>query len=79
MATPARLREAVLGLPERDRAELARDLIRSLDDVADANAAEAWGEVIERRAREVLDGAAEVVDGNEAVDRVRARLRHRQK
>ena len=79
MATPAHLREQVLNLPEQERAELAHDLIKSLDGAPDADAAEKWAQVIERRAREVLDGTAEVVDGNEAVSRVRNRLVERKK
>jgi putative addiction module component (TIGR02574 family) len=79
MATLPSLREQVLNLPENERAELVRDLIRSLDGEADPEAAKKWAEEIERRARSVLDGTAELVDGSEALARVRARLRNRTK
>jgi len=79
MATLPHLREQVLSLPENERAELARDLIRSLDAEADPDAARKWADEIERRARAVLDGTAELVDGNEALARVRAGLLDRTK
>ncbi len=74
MANPAHIRQQALELPERERAELARELLHSLDDAADDDGSVQWAEVIERRGREVLEGTAELVDGNEAVARVRARL-----
>jgi len=79
MATPALIREQALALSEEVRAELARDLIRSLDAERDPNATQEWAEVVERRAREVLDGTAELVDGKTALDRTRARLQDRSK
>lgn len=79
MATPAHIREQVLALSEQERAELARDLIRSLDGDPDPEATRKWAEVVERRARDVLDGTAELVDGKTAIDRVRARLSDRTK
>jgi len=77
MARPAHIREQALALSEQERAELARDLILSLDGEPDPDATEKWAEVIERRARAVLDGTAELVDGKAALDRVRARLNDR--
>lgn len=73
------LREEILRLPENERAELARDLIRSLDGEADPAAAKKWADEIERRARAVLDSTAEVIDGPEALARVRTRLLARKK
>lgn len=75
MATPAHIREQALALSEQERAELARDLIRSLDGDPDLDASEKWVEVLTRRAREVRDGTAELVDGETALKRVRARLK----
>lgn len=79
MATLPDLREQALSLPENERAELARDLIRSLDGEADPDAAKKWADEIQRRAHAVLDGTAELVDGHEALARVRARLLDRKK
>ncbi len=77
MATPAHIREQALKLSEQERAELARDLILSLDGEPDPDATRKWAEIVERRAREVLDGTAELVDGKTAIDRVRARIKDR--
>jgi putative addiction module component (TIGR02574 family) len=79
MAAPTRLRQELLSLSEQERAELARDLIRSLDPETELDAERQWAEEIERRAREVLAGAAELVDGDEALARVRARLLDRRR
>jgi hypothetical protein len=79
VATPAHIREQALALSEKERAELARDLIRSLDAEPDPDATQKWAEVVERRARQVLDGTAELVDGQTALDRARARLQDRSK
>ena len=79
MSTLPQLREQVLGLSERERAELALDLIRSLDGEPDPSAARKWAAEIERRAREVLDGTGKLVDGDQALARARARLVDRRK
>lgn len=79
MATLPQLREQVLSLPDNEQAELARDLIRSLSGDADPDAAKKWADEIERRARTVLAGTAELVDGKEALARTRTRLLDRKK
>ena len=58
-----------LALPARERARLAHELLASLDTTTDPDAADAWAEEIERRAREVQSGAPV-----EEWDAVRARL-----
>jgi hypothetical protein len=50
-----------------------------LDAAPGPDAARKWADEIERRARAVLDGTAELVDGNEVLARVRARLLDRKK
>ena len=45
------LREAVLTLPEKERARLAQELLRSLDGPTDPDVDAAWLSEIERRAR----------------------------
>jgi len=51
MTTQARkLYDAALALPVADRAELAADLLASLDGTPDADVAAAWDVEIERRA-----------------------------
>ncbi len=49
-----------LSLPAPDRARLVRELICSLDEAEDPDAADAWLAEIERRAREVKGGTAEL-------------------
>jgi putative addiction module component (TIGR02574 family) len=63
----------ILRLPAEQRARLALELIRSLDDEPDANAAAAWDEEIERRAAEVEAGTAETLTLDEYRAHVRAR------
>lgn len=71
------LREA-LALPAEERAQVAADLIASLDadhDPDDA-VASAWANEIERRARLVLDGQ-QGEDWDTARERIAGRLRDR--
>ena len=58
-----------LTLPARERARLAHELILSLDEGEDSDAADAWVAEIERRAREVESGTI----ATDAWHRVRAR------
>ncbi|HEY2734510.1 MAG TPA: addiction module protein [Polyangiales bacterium] len=63
----------LLGLPVEERAKLALELIRSLDDEPDADAATAWDAEIERRGAEVDAGTAETM----TLDEYRAHVRQR--
>lgn len=67
----------VLALPEQDRAYLARQLITSLDDPADADAEAQWNEVIDRRSREIEAGKVTCRPVEETVRDIRARLHAR--
>lgn len=67
----------LLRLPARERARLAAELVKSLDESEDADAAEAWLEEIDRRAREVTSGAAKLEDWAEVRRRIELRLRAR--
>ncbi len=62
-----------LALPVHERARLAHELIASLDEAVDRDAAEAWLAEIERRTSELNDGTSVLVDWNN----VRARWRQR--
>ena len=64
-----------MSLPERDRAKLARDLVASLDGLADMSVAEAWDAKICRRINDIESGKTELLDAKEAVARARARIR----
>jgi putative addiction module component (TIGR02574 family) len=69
------LKETALGLPEQERAELARDLLLSLDGPADADVAEAWAAEIERRLEQVDSGAVELVEAEDVIQRIQQSLR----
>lgn len=75
--TPAHLRSAVLSLPVDERADLAREIIASLDGDADAGAAQAWLAEIERRAQQVADGTAVLTDWTVVHERLASRLKAR--
>jgi putative addiction module component (TIGR02574 family) len=67
------LRAEALRLSEEDRAELAQDLMKSLDAPADLDAADAWDKEISRRLAEIDVGTAKLVDRAE----LRRRMQHR--
>ena len=68
------LRIEALKLSDRDRAELARDLVASLDAPFDADAAEAWDVELRRRLAQIDDGTARLVDRDEFRRRLSERL-----
>lgn len=63
------LRDALELLPE-DRAEVAAELLASLDEPADEGVEAAWAAEIERRARRVLSGESAGTDWTEARARI---------
>ena len=71
------LRIAALALPPEDRAKLAQDLLRSLDEPAEADIEAAWLSEITRRASEIADGSVQAVDWEIARERIANRLRQR--
>ena len=73
-STTKELLEAALVLPADERAQLARELLASLDG-SDENAEEAWRAEVVKRARDVREGRVELVDGEQSFRRIRARLR----
>ena len=60
-----------LALPERQRAELARELLVSLD-VGDDGAEQVWATEIEKRARAVVDGSAKLLDYDDVMSELGA-------
>jgi putative addiction module component (TIGR02574 family) len=66
------IKAEALRLPVRERALLAEELISSLDEDDDVEAA--WTEEIERRVAEVREGRVELVDAEEVMARLRARF-----
>ncbi len=73
--TLAALRSDALRLTEKERAELAQDLMKSLDAPADADAADAWDKEISRRLDEIDAGTAKLIDRAELRRRMQQRAR----
>ena len=67
----------VLGLPEQDRADLARELIASLDDGVEIDAEAQWAEVIGRRTREIEEGKITCRPVEQVVEGIRQKLNAR--
>ncbi len=74
MATGKAVFDEALRLPRTERAELARDLIASLDDPAEQNVEAAWLAEVEKRLREVDEGTARLEDWVTVRTRIAARL-----
>ncbi len=72
-----RLRSEILALPEAERAELAHELIMSLDAPRDTGVEEAWDREILRRIAEIDTGQATLLDRAEFRRRMQARLEAR--
>ena len=69
------IRHGALSLSLGERAELARDLIASLDGPSDADARVEWDKEICRRINEIRSGQAVVLDPDDVISRIRARLK----
>jgi len=68
-STLEKVRSEALNPPEADRAELAYNLVISLDGPPDTNVEQAWDAEIE-------SGTATLIDREEFRRRLRARIRH---
>jgi len=66
-----------LALPARERAKIAHELLLSLDEGADADAAEAWVTELERRAAEIRSGTTTTEDWASVKARLADRWRRR--
>jgi putative addiction module component (TIGR02574 family) len=62
-----------LELSAEDRAELAAELLASLDGPPDADASEAWTGEIRRRVGRALDGELRATPWSEAHERLKSR------
>jgi putative addiction module component (TIGR02574 family) len=60
-----KLQSEALSLPQEDRAELAHELLRSLDEPQDVDAAEAWDAELVRRLDSIDAGTAQMIDKDE--------------
>ncbi len=71
------LKSAALALPRDGRAQLAEELIRSLD--SEPLADDVWTREVVRRAREIADGTVQPVDWDVARERIARRLGERRR
>ena len=62
-----------LDLSSKERAELAHELIVSLDDVADKEVETAWDAEIERRVKEIKSGKAKGRSAEDILAEIRAK------
>lgn len=69
--TLEQIRTQALALSESDRAELARDLLKSLDGPPDPDANNAWDAEIERRLKQIDEGTVQPMDREELRRRIR--------
>ena len=69
-----KVRSEALNLTEAERAELAYNLVVSLDGPPDSDVEKAWDMEIMRRLSEIDSGTANLVDRKEFGRRMRARL-----
>ncbi len=68
-----KVRSEALTLSESERAELAHDLVASLDGPPDADAGPLWEAEVLRRLSEIDSGTANLIDREEFRRRMRAR------
>ena len=69
-----KLRAEALRLSDAERAELAHDLVKSLDEPADHDAADVWDQELARRLNAIDAGTAKLIDRDELRRRLQARL-----
>lgn len=72
-----KLLPAALALPTKERAKLAREILRSLHGADEQDVEAAWLAEIDRRAQDVEDGSAEFVDWDVARSQIAQRLKAR--
>ncbi|MCP4255796.1 MAG: addiction module protein [Candidatus Scalindua sp.] len=68
------MRNDLLSLPVNDRARLAHDLIKSLDENIDSCVDNAWEAEICRRVQEIKDGTAKGKPAEEVLSEIRAKF-----
>ena len=70
-----RIEKEIHSLSTTEKAYLVRSLIEDLDDVEDTASEKLWAEEAARRFKSYRDGKIKVVPGDEAMQRVRQRLK----
>ena len=72
--TLEKIRSEALDLSESERAELAHNLVASLDGPPEPDVEKAWDTEILRRLAEIDSGTANLIDREEFSRRLRARM-----
>jgi putative addiction module component (TIGR02574 family) len=75
MSTYEEIIRAALSLPPGARVTLAEHLLESVDDDDQKRIDALWAEEVERRVKEIEDGTATLIPGEEVMNRLRARYR----
>ena len=75
MPTREDVLRSALELPERERAEVVRELLDRLEGGSAANVEAAWAEEVSRRLRQLQEGTAGTLSAMEAFAHARARLK----
>ena len=75
MNTYEEIMSAAMALPPGTRAMLAEHLLESLDAENQTEIDALWAEEAERRARELEDGTATAIPGEEVMNRLRSRYK----
>ena len=69
------LEKRALGLPAQARAELAKQLLLSLEEASSEEHEQVWAEEAESRLREIQDGRTQTIPAERVLEEARARLR----
>ena len=77
MANRREILSDLLKLPAHERARLATELVQSLDESEDPDAAAVWLQELDRRAREVVSRTAKLEEWTKVRRRIELRLRTR--
>ena len=66
-----RVKNEVLQLPEKDRAELAHLLLESLEETEDVNVEAAWDEELAKRLKRIEEGQARLRPAQQVIAEIR--------
>jgi putative addiction module component (TIGR02574 family) len=74
MQTPEELLQTLMKLSVEERARIARELLHSLDAVADGGADAAWEQEVRRRSASLADGSAKLLNGEDVLKDIAGRI-----
>jgi Putative addiction module component len=74
MQTPEELLNTLMKLSADERARIAKELLHSLDNEADADAAELWEQEVRHRSAAVTADAAKLLDGEAVLKDIAERI-----